>query len=173
MFSASRQIATQQYRSRSGTCITSFAPTIQARSHTTSRLSSRSFQGVRLQNKGFVVCTTAFRVHPKRKDALQSDRPKPQRHTAPAWSDVARRTMSVAVTTFLRATKRFSRASKRIPVVMQSSERLLTMFCPCWSTTFCFIWSSIPVDAAVPRVTQYGAHRKLHWKCTSALQKAE
>ena len=47
-----------------------------------------------------------------------------------------------------------SRVSKRVPVVMQSKERLLTVFCPCWSTPFCLMWSSILVDAAVPRVTQ-------------------
>ena len=50
---------------------------------------------------------------------------KPQRRTAPARSDVAKRTMRVEVATVVRATKQFSRASKRIPVVMQSKERLL------------------------------------------------
>ena len=100
---------------------------------------------MRLQNKGFVVCTTAFRVHPERKDAVQSVRPKPQRRTAPVHLDVAKRTMRVAVTTFLRATKRFSRAFKRIPMVMQSRERLLTVFCP----SIVFFWSLIPVDDAV------------------------
>ena len=84
MLSASRRIATRrldsllasaeatyrgislrrQRRSRSETCITKFAPIRQARSHRTSRLSSRSFHGVRLQNKGVVVCTAGFRVHP-------------------------------------------------------------------------------------------------------------
>ena len=113
---------------------------------------------MRLQNKGFVVCTTAFKLHAERKDAVQSDHPKPQRRTAPVHPDVERRTTRVAVTTFLRATKRFSRAFKRIPMVMQSRERMLTVFCP----SILFIWSLIPVDDADPRVTQYGAHHRLH-----------
>ena len=35
--------------------------------------------------------------------------------------------MRVAVATVLRATQRISRAFKRVPVVMQSRERLLTV----------------------------------------------
>ena len=82
MLSASRQIATWPPGSSLASaeaisrCISlrrqrRFRSTRQARSHRTSRLSSRSFQGVRLQNKGFVICTAAFRVHPERKDAVQ------------------------------------------------------------------------------------------------------
>ena len=66
----SRHFSARQRRSRSGTCITSFAPTRQPRSHRTSPLSSRSFRGVRFPNKGDVVCTAGFRVHPEREDVM-------------------------------------------------------------------------------------------------------
>ena len=47
---------------------TCFAPTQRARSHKTSRLSSRSFPWCETQNRSVVVCTAGFRTHLERDD---------------------------------------------------------------------------------------------------------
>ena len=82
MLSASRRIATRPlgsllasagaiYRSVSLRRQRRSRSTRQARPHRTSRLSSRSLQGVKLQNKGVIVYTSGLKVHPERKDAVQ------------------------------------------------------------------------------------------------------
>ena len=96
---------------------------------------------------------------------------KPQRRTAPARSDVAKRTMRVAMATVVRASKQFSRASKRT----QWSCSLRNV---CWrcsvlinSILFYGARSLSMLRSLVWR--RCGAHHRLHWKCTLALQEAE